>query len=162
MHCDNIGGVNSMLWCCRMLGAGGCPLAVYHGEVDPLIPCGESATTETKPRSLCLSVSVARALSLFLCTLSAASVCVYVAVSASASRLSVSLLTIKPKRPIQTRRRTGIGEQIAEWHSEGVESRGRGREERWLTSFRTHPGDDHGVTFAGEVVRDFIATRLSL
>ena len=83
VHCDNIGGVNSMLWCCRMLGAGGGPLAVYHGEVDPLIPCGEAATTETKPRSLCLSVAVARSLSLFLCTLSAVSVCVYVAVSAS-------------------------------------------------------------------------------
>ena len=38
VHCDNRGKVNSMVHASRMLGVAGCPLCVYHGGSDKLIP----------------------------------------------------------------------------------------------------------------------------
>ena len=97
VHCDNIGGVNSMIHASRALGAFGCRLCVYHGGSDKLIP-------------------------------------------------------------------SHVGEQVASWHAEGVASRGgdagHGDAAVPLTSFHVEENDDHGVTFAGPLVRDFVTTQL--
>eukprot|EP01043_Picozoa_sp_COSAG02_P060526 COSAG02_NODE_7927_length_2783_cov_1.544337_5_plen_341_part_00 len=100
VHCDNRGKVNSMVHASRMLGAVGCPLSVYHGGSDKLIP-------------------------------------------------------------------SHVGKQVAAWHAEGAASNsgpgpGPGHEDTAtsLTSFHVEEHDDHGVTFAGPLVRDFVVTQL--
>lgn len=100
VHCDNRGGVNSMVHASRMLGAVRCPLSVYHGGSDKQIP-------------------------------------------------------------------SHVGEQVATWHAEGVASNrregggeGRGDTASPLTSLHVEEGDDHGVMFAGQLVREFVATNL--
>ena len=62
-----------------------------------------------------------------------------------------------------------VGKQIAKWHAEGVasmrsESDGvrRPGTQVPLTSLHVEEKDDHGVTFAGPLVREFVTTQLGV